>query len=122
MGFGNEYEKNQILPLEKVTDSASEELSIILQRGEIEVVEEFKYLGSISSSSLSMQSELASRLRKAGHAFHKLSKFWQDKYLAKEIKLFVYKTVVQVYLAPSIWKGQDKLGKHAESRGVYTRG
>ena len=90
-GLEMSMKKTQVLPnLGKVTDSASEELSITLQRGEIEVVEEFKYLGSISSSSLSMQSELASRLRKAGHAFHKLSNFWKDKYLAKEIKLSVY--------------------------------
>ena len=71
-GLEMSMNKTQILPLGKFTDSASEELFITLQRGEIEVVEEFKYLGSIGSPSSSMHSELASRLRKAGHAFFML--------------------------------------------------
>ena len=45
-----------------------------------------------------MQSELSSRLSKAGHAFHKLSKLWKDKYIAREVKITVYKTVVQATL------------------------
>ena len=88
--------KTQVMPLGKLADS--QKPSIMLERGQIESVEEFKYLGSINASSLSMQPELSSRLKKAGHAFHKLSKFWKDRYLARDVKLAVYKTVVQATL------------------------
>ena len=82
-GLEMSMKKTQILPLGKVTDSASEELSITLQRGEIEVVEEFKYLGSISSSSLSMQSEFGQPLEKGRSCLSQAGKIniWQRDYV-----------------------------------------
>ena len=67
---------------------------IILDRGQIEAVKDFRYLGSVSSSDNSMQSELAARLSKAGAAFYRLNKLWRDAHLARHVKLSIYKTVV----------------------------
>ena len=71
-----------------------QEGSIQIESGNIVYVDRFKYLGSISSQDLSMQTELTSRVTKAGQAFHKLIKLWKDKQLAKTVKLSVYKAIV----------------------------
>ncbi|BDA43572.1 hypothetical protein COCOBI_04-5840 [Coccomyxa sp. Obi] len=57
----------------------------------------FKYLGSICSADMSMQPEIASRLSRAGGAYHKLSrlKVWKDKNISLKIKVILYKVIVQ---------------------------
>ena len=74
------------------------EAAIQAQRGEIEAVDKFKYLGSMSCSSGSFQPELAHRLALAGHAFKKLSRLWGDQHLSTNLKLTVYKAVVMATL------------------------
>ena len=72
----------------------SEPSDVVLSRGCIEAVRQFKYLGGALSSDNSLQPELAMRLSKAAGAFHKLHKLWGDAHLAKTVKCSVYKSVV----------------------------
>ena len=77
--------------------------SFCISRGELEVVDAFKYLGSIASSDASMQKEIAQRLSNAGLAYYKLSKLWKDPHLARSTKISVYKSVV---LASLLYGGE----------------
>ena len=57
----------------------------------------FKYLGSICSTDMSMQPEIANRLSRASGAYHKLKrlKVWGDKDISQGIKMVLYKVIVQ---------------------------
>ena len=67
---------------------------VVLSRGCIQAVSQFKYLGGVLSSDNMLQSELAMRISKAAGAFHRLRKLWGDAHLARTVKCSVYKSIV----------------------------
>ena len=68
---------------------------IILRGEEIEVVNEFKYLGSVLSSSGNLSSEISYRISCALARFATLKKqLWNNRYISRETKCKVYKAVV----------------------------
>ena len=73
-------------------------------RGHIlEEVDSFKHLGSICSTDMSMQPEIANRLSRASGASHKLKrlKVWGDKDISQGIKMVLQKVICSVHSA--IW-------------------
>ena len=68
---------------------------IILRGEEIEVLDEFKYLGSILSSSGDLSCEISNRISCALKRFACLTKpLWNNRYMSRETKCKVYKAVV----------------------------
>ena len=94
-GLEISLKKTKVMPLMGGTCSDSH---IAIDRGEVERVSHFKYLGSLSTTGLSMQPEISNRLAKAGSAFHGMTKLWSDKHLSREVKCSVYKSIVQATL------------------------
>ena len=86
------------MPVSVGVDAQHGDRQVVIGRGEVEYVPHFKYLGSLSSASLTMQPEIASRLAKAGSAFYRLNKAWADKFLSRDLKCSVYKSIVQATL------------------------
>ena len=75
------------------TDSTIQELQF--NTDTVEVVEEFKYLGSVLQSSGSAEADVKSRIDKASQAFGRLKRsVFQDKALSVTTKRVVYKAVV----------------------------
>ena len=97
-GLDMSLKKTKVMPLLVSASTQHVSQHITIGRGGLEYVEQFKYLGSISSAGLSMQPEMSHRLARAGNAFHKLSRLWGDKHLAQSVKCSVYKTIVQATL------------------------
>ncbi|BDA48371.1 Protein FAM91A1 [Coccomyxa sp. Obi] len=89
--------KTQILCLQSGTQTGDSSEQFWLRGQPLEQVQMFKYLGSICSADMSMQPEIASRLSRAGGAYHKLSrlKVWKDKNISVKIKVILYKVIVQ---------------------------
>ncbi|BDA47039.1 probable craniofacial development protein 2 at N-terminal half [Coccomyxa sp. Obi] len=89
--------KTQILCLQSGTQTGDSSEQFWLRGQPLEQVQMFKYLGSICSADMSMQPEIASRLSRAGGAYHKLSrlKVWKDKNISLKIKVILYKVIVQ---------------------------
>jgi hypothetical protein len=58
---------------------------------------QFRYLGSMQSSDLSVKAEASNRLASAAHAWSKLSKLhvWDDEHINRGIKCTLYKVIVQ---------------------------
>ena len=71
---------------------------LIISRGSIDYVEQFKYLGSTFSMGLQMQNEISARLAKAGSAFFRLNRLWSDRHVSVQVRCSVYKTIVQATL------------------------
>ena len=97
-GLDMSLKKTKVMPLQAEAWAHHEGDQIGIERGQIAYVQQFKYLGSIFSVGLTMQSEIANRLAKAGSAFHRLTRLWGDKHLSREVKCSVYKTIVQATL------------------------
>ena len=97
-GLDMSLKKTKVMPLQVEALAQHVGDHIDIERGQIEYVSQFKYLGSISSVGLTMHPEIANRLAKAGSAFHRLAKLWGDKFLSRKVKCAVYKTIVQATL------------------------
>ena len=77
---------------------------VILRAEEIEVVEEFKYLGSMLSSEGDLSCEISYRISSALKRFACLTKpLWKNRYISTDTKLKVYKAVV----LPSLLYGSE---------------
>jgi len=77
-------------------------------RGHIlEEVENFRYLGSICSTDMSMQPEIANRLSRASGAYHILKrlKVWGDRDNLQRIKMVLYKVTVQSIMVMGVRHG-----------------
>ena len=87
--------KTKVLTLGRNGPDASA-LDIRCQGQTLEVVDQFKYLGSMVANDGSIDAEIANRVKLAGHAFHSLkqAKVWADKRIATPLKLKVYATLV----------------------------
>ena len=70
---------------------AHEDQHVCLNRGNIEFVSQFKYLGSMSSAWQSSHAEMSS-------AFHRLIGLWGDKHISRQVKVSVYEAIVQATL------------------------
>ena len=66
--------------------------------GFVEFTNEFKYLGTMVNSTLSMSSEITSRIRKASAAFGALSKIFKDKTITLTVKGQVYSVLIVTIL------------------------
>ena len=64
----------------------------------LEVVEQFKYLGSCVSSDGSLSNEIDARISKARIAFANLRHLWRQKGISLSLKVRVYKTTVRAVL------------------------
>lgn len=97
-GMQISIQKTQILCLQsgaQIEDIDDSE-QFWLRKQLLDQVNEFNYLnlGSICSADMSMQPEIASRLSRAGGAYHKLSrlKIWKDRNISLKIKMVPYYT------------------------------
>ena len=97
-GLDISFKKTKVMPLLPEVRADYEGSHLSIQRGQIEFVSQFKYLGSIDSVGLLHQPEVGSRLAKAGGAFHRLVRLWGDRHISRQTKLSVYKAVVQATL------------------------
>ena len=81
----------------KCNDEPDVDDAVMLGPAEIEIVEEFKYLGAVCSADMSMRSEISNRLSSAGKALHKLTnmKIWEDSAISRKTKVTLYKAIVQ---------------------------
>jgi len=69
--------------------------SIVLQEGQVEHVDEFRYLGSIQHSTAQQDKELSTRIQQAGFAFHELyRRVFSDRGVTLATKMRIYKAVV----------------------------
>ena len=69
-----------------------------LERGSIETVSCFKYLGSCLAKDGGIGLEVTHRIKAAAYAFHKLKAFWKDAHVKEAVKLKVYQAIVQATL------------------------
>ena len=68
--------------------------AVYIGQNEIEVVQDFTYLGSSISNSSDMTKELNCRTGKAATAFNQLSKIWNSKKISLNLKLRFYNSNV----------------------------
>ena len=68
------------------------------ERGSIEAVSCFKYLGSYLAKDGGVGLEVTHRIKAAAYAFHKLEAFWKDAHVQVAGKLKVYQAIVQATL------------------------
>lgn len=66
--------------------------------GFVEFTDEFKYLGTMISNTLTMSNEITSRIRKASAAFGALSRIFKDKTLTLTVKGQVYSVLITTIL------------------------
>ena len=69
-----------------------------LERGSIETVSCFKYLGSYLAKDGGIGLEVTHRNKAAAYAIHKLKAFWKDAHVQEAVKLKVYQAIVQASL------------------------
>ena len=69
-----------------------------LERGSIETVPCFKYLGSYLAKDGGIGLEVTHRIKAAACAFHKLKAFWKDAHVTEAVKLKVHQAIVQATL------------------------
>ena len=89
-------------------NSGQERTQVIqLQEGQIQHVNEFRYLGSIHQDSVQQDTELSTRIRQAGVAFHDLQrKVFSDRGVSLTSKMRIYKAIVVpilIYGAAESW-------------------
>ena len=77
--------KTKVMSLSVDAAKGTQNATLLISRGEISYVEQFRYLGSISSQDVSMQAEVPHRLSQARHAFVKLNRVWKDQHLSKGV-------------------------------------
>ena len=94
-GLEMSLKKTKVMPLH--TEGCPIQ-QLTLPRGNIDYVEQFKYLGSTCAQGLTMQPEISARLAKAGNAFYRLNKLWADKHVSVQVRCSIYKTIVQATL------------------------
>jgi len=98
-GMETSVRKTQIMRLASTASVAPQVGQVVFHlRGHIlEEVDNFKYLGSMCSTDMSMQPEIANRLSRASGAYHKLKrlKVWADKDISQRIKMVLYEVIVQ---------------------------
>lgn len=94
-GLEVSLKKTKAMPLLAGEGSSHEVTSLSIDRGEVEYVSQSKSLGSITTSGLAPEPEIANRLAKAGSAFHGFDRLWADYYVSKEVNCSIYKTIVQ---------------------------
>ena len=92
-GLEISLKKTKVVPL-----AGDPAVTLTLDRGLVETVTEFKYLGILMTGAPNPASEIKQRIAKAGHAFHSLGKIWDQQHLALWVKCSIYKTVVQATL------------------------
>ena len=71
-------------------------LNITIRGDSIELVPEFKYLGSMFNSDNTLVAEINHRVASAGFAWHqlKVAKLWSSKYLTLPSKISIFRSVV----------------------------
>jgi len=57
-------------------------------------VEEFKYLGRITTNQNSIQEENKSRLKSGNACYHSVQNLWSSSLLSKTLKIKIYRTII----------------------------
>ena len=97
-GLEMSIKKTKVMPLLPGVWPVHDGRHVSLQRGNVDFVSQFKYLGSMSSVGLPPELEISARLAKAGAAFHKLVRLWADNHIFRKTKVSIYKAIVQATL------------------------
>ena len=80
-----------VLPLQSSVHSTAQPVNIGCGREPVDVVNEFQYLGSVLSSSFSLDREIDSRISKASQSFNSLSRvLWYQR----KNKICILKSVI----------------------------
>ena len=89
-------QKTKILVVGKDAGTHANNLHVLVRDTELEVVSEFKYLGSIFSADNTVDKEVSSRIAKAGYAWHtlKVAKVWSSAKLSLHTKLQYFTCIV----------------------------
>ena len=78
--------------------SARREDKVMIERKEVEDVEEFVYLGATVTKEGGGTEDIKKRLSKAQGAFYNLKKIWNTRSIGRNTKLKLFKTLVQPVL------------------------
>ena len=89
-------QKTKILLVGKDAETYASNLHVLVCGTELEVVSEFKYLGSVFSADNTVDREVNSRIAKAGYAWHtlKVAKVWSSVKLSLHTKLQYFTCIV----------------------------
>ena len=68
--------------------------SMKIDNRSFERVEEFKYLGTTSTTQNSIQEEIKSRLRSRNACYHSVQNFLSSSLLSKNLKIKIYRTII----------------------------
>ena len=60
----------------------------------IEMVEEFKYLGTTLTNQTSIQEEIKSRLKSGNAYYHSVQNLLSSSFLTKNLKIKIYRTII----------------------------
>jgi hypothetical protein len=74
--------------------NAGRDDSVKIDNSSIEKVEEFKYLGTMSTDQNSIQKEIKSRLKLGNACYHLVQKLLSSRLLSKNLKIKVYRTII----------------------------
>ena len=78
-------DKTKVMLMDK--NNNEEEFEITLEGETVEVVKEFKYLGSLVTNNYDDTKEIRRRIAIAKNATFSLNKIWKDKSICKNTKL-----------------------------------
>ena len=86
---------------------------LLVNNEEIEVVREFKYLGSILTQDANPEREILCRIALAGSAFNCLRNVWRNSKYSQKLKLRIYNSNVLSVLTYGCetWSITAQLGK-----------
>ena len=88
--------KTKVLIVGRDAEAQAAELNIEIRGDRIQVVPEFKYLGSMFSADNTLAAEINHRVASASFAWYqlKVSKIWNSKYLTLNRKVSIFRTIV----------------------------